>query len=649
MFFRVFFALALSASAAPPSFDFSHSAEAQGWQAAHDVGTFRPSDAGLVIPITGGDAYILSPAADYRCPGTTLFTATLKSSAEGWAQVFFFKDHADEEHSLHFHLREGWNDVALPLPPLGEGWRLRLDFPATSGECVLARAGIEEAGTLGVVSVRAKAKELTFQLRGATGPVEIVELLPHEDLNAQSSATALAVEHPSAALATAARFDGTRDRLSSSFVLRDALTHHPIGAPRHVELDGELARDQRPFPTPPSKKGLQFQDPDDALALGIRHGTVNISYGLIFDPANKPGNPTWTVDGQTYTFNRSYLDSLPVKKMSDAGVNVYLIFCAYEMHRPELDRDLLNPKHANPLPNHMAAFNTTDDQGTRRLRAAAEFLADWYGRGDNEHGRVVGFIVGNEVNAHWQWYNLGTPHPAEAVADYERALRIFHTAVRTVSAQARVYVSLEHHWTLRPSPRELGGKFFLEHLARLSRSGGDYDWQVAYHPYPENLFQPRFWKDRTAGADFSTGRITFKNIELLPAWLATPEMQFHGAPRTAILSEEGLHSDNTPDGDRAQAAAYCLAWEKIARLPGIEAFILHRHVDHRGEGGLNLGLWRRKEDSTATPGERRPIYECFKAAGTPAQAAAFQFALPIVGLKSWEDVNPIRVAAETAK
>ena len=78
-------------------------------------------------------------------------------------------------------------------------------------------------------------------------------------------------------------------------------------------------------------------------------------------------------------------------------------------------------------------------------------------------------------------------------------------------------------------------------------------------------------------------------------------------------------------GERLQAAGFCYAWEKVARLAGVDAFIYHRQVDHEYEGGLNLGLWRRKPGSVVT-------------AGTPEQAKAFEFALPIVGLKRWDDL-----------
>lgn len=100
------------------------------------------------------------------------------------------------------------------------------------------------------------------------------------------------------------------------------------------------------------------------------------------------------------------------------------------------------------------------------------------------------------------------------------------------------------------------------------------------------------------------------------------------------MSEQGFHTANTPDGEEIQAAAYCYAYKKIEKLDGIDAFILHRHVDSSAEGGLLLGL--RRNDAAQTP---KKIYECFRAAATTDWEKAFNFALPIVGLKSWDDVH----------
>jgi hypothetical protein len=71
-------------------------------------------------------------------------------------------------------------------------------------------------------------------------------------------------------------------------------------------------------------------------------------------------------------------------------------------------------------------------------------------------------------------------------------------------------------------------------------------------------------------------------------------------------------------------------------MEGIDAFILHRHVDHAHEGGLKLGLWTNKPGSVATPDRKRPMYEVFQAAGTDNQESAFKFALPVIGANSWD-------------
>jgi G3E family GTPase len=66
----------------------------------------------------------------------------------------------------------------------------------------------------------------------------------------------------------------------------------------------------------------------------------------------------------------------------------------------------------------------------------------------------------------------------------------------------------------------------------------------------------------------------------------------------------------------------------------------HAHHDHGHEGGLNLGLWRRKPDSIADPSTRKPIYDVFVAADTPRREEAFRFALPIIGITNWAEVLP---------
>jgi hypothetical protein len=331
-----------------------------------------------------------------------------------------------------------------------------------------------------------------------------------------------------------------------------------------------------------------------------------------------------------------------IKTLSDRGVVVNLIVLTYQSSDPEVNQILIHPQCATNAPNRLGNFNTVTDEGQRWLAATLEFCAERWSRPDQKHGRVAGYILGNEVNSHWWWANMGRVRMEAFADDYLRTVRLAHAAIRRESSWARVYISLEHHWNVRyaegDEEQAFPARAFLDYFARQARAGGDFDWQVAFHPYPENLFEPRFWNDRTATTNvLTTPRITFRNIELLPAYLRRPEMLFQGQPRRIILSEQGFHTPKEADGEIVQAAAYCYAYKKVERLEGIDAFILHRQVDHAGEGGLLLGL----RGLTPRGGKARPrkkIYECFRAADTPEWEPAFAFALPVVGLKSWDEI-----------
>jgi hypothetical protein len=361
------------------------------------------------------------------------------------------------------------------------------------------------------------------------------------------------------------------------------------------------------------------------------------------DLDGKSNSYTWAMDGQTFYFNRTYLDHLPVKQLSDGGVVISLIILAYESGNPARDRLVLHPRYERSAPNKLGAFNTATSDGLRHYKACLEFLADHFSRPDRAFGRVANYIIGNEVNSHWHWYNLGRVPADFVIEEYLRAARVAHTAVRKTSATARVCLSLEHHWSTafeRDLFRSLPGRQLIEQFNRCAKMGGDFEWNLAFHPYPENLFQPRTWQDKTATTDIDTPRITFKNLEVLCRYLRQPEMLYRGGPRRVILSEQGFHSDGTSEGESAQAAAYCYAYYKAAHLDGIESFILHRHVDHKQEGGLNLGLWRRHPGSISTPDSKKPIYEVFRAADTPDWERAFHFALPIIGITNWNQILP---------
>jgi hypothetical protein len=183
------------------------------------------------------------------------------------------------------------------------------------------------------------------------------------------------------------------------------------------------------------------------------------------------------------------------------------------------------------------------------------------------------------------------------------------------------------------------GRDFMDTFAKQIREAGDLDWNVAAHPYPEDLSNPRAWADKTIKSDENTNKVTFKNLEVLSRHLHQPELLWQGKPRRIILSEQGFQTLLTPEGESLQAAAYAYAWEKCRRLPLIDAFIYHRHVDHAHEGGLRLGLWRNAPNSICEPHSKKQIWQLFQLAGTSAWEAEAAKLLPVTGLKSWAELK----------
>ncbi len=401
------------------------------------------------------------------------------------------------------------------------------------------------------------------------------------------------------------------------------------------------SRYNEPYPTAASKKGLQVELADDALALGVKHAGLNINLTALFAWSTNEVAVAYEHDRELFHFRRGYLEGMDnqIRTLSQHGVLVNLIVLCYASGQPEVDRVVLHRNYDPNAPNRLGAFNTITPEGKKWFSACLSFLAERWSRPDQKFGRVVGYIISNEVNSHWWWSNLGRATMPEFADDHLRTVRLAHTAIRQQSSWARIYLSLEHHWNIRYPAGDryqcFPAREFLEYFAHRAKAEGDFDWHLAFHPYPENLFKPDFWHDKTATTNATTPRITFKNLEVLAEFMNRREMQYEGKSRRIILSEQGFHTPDDAAGELLQAAAYCYAYKKVEALDGIDSFILHRHVDHDGEGGLLLGLRRNKPAG----GEARPkkrIYECFRFADKPQWDEAFSFALPIVGLKTWE-------------
>ncbi|OZB91308.1 DUF5722 domain-containing protein [Paenibacillus sp. XY044] len=484
------------------------------------------------------------------------------------------------------------------------------------------------------------------------GQLELFELATYEDAKEVLSAkTPLA----KAALSESFRYetavnDGQRSRLYSKFSVAfraEDGTYTLMDAPQYITNPEANARNTEPYPEAQSIKGLQVQMTGDAQELGISHAALNVSYNeLMYKADNHPDNTiSYDLEGETFYFRKDRIERMDnaIKSLSDNGIIVSLILIMYDIKDPDSPNEFLIHPDSEPG-GTVYALNTSNEMGVKYVKAATKFMAQRYSMPSEQYGRAVNYIVGNEVGQNKVWNNMGPKKVDAYVREYVQTFRLIDTIVKGEYANARTYVSLDHFWNEKLDDASLwkyDNKVIVDKMAELSRKEGDFAWNIAAHPYPEDLFNPRFWNDATATDSFDTQRITFKNLEVLVNYMKQPEFLHNGEMRRIILSEQGFHSlTNSEEHQKLQAAAYAYAYYKVKFLDGIDAFILHRHVDHGQEGGLNLGLWTHTPDSVVTPDQPKYIYDVFKYIDTARSLEVTDFAKPIIGISDWREVIP---------
>lgn len=374
------------------------------------------------------------------------------------------------------------------------------------------------------------------------------------------------------------------------------------------------------YPIADTKKGLQVSMVRDAVELGVKHAALNVNLGDFMMPEAKPDNTIeFIFNGKVYYINKKVVqeNDRRVKELSDNGIIITYILLNSKHWMTEVSEDFWNViKHPSYTDEGLISqFNVMTDEGIDYYRAFVAFLCDRYTREDECYGRAVGLIVGNEVNTGYVWCNAGQMSCEDYTYQYTTALRIAYQTSRAFYGKMRIYISLDHFWTGANENQDpmkyYGSKFVLENVNKYCLSEGQVPWNVAHHPYPENLRFPDFWNDQTAENNLDTYRITFKNLEVLAEFLYKEEFLYEGERRRIILSEQGFNSFFTPESEVVQAMAYGRAYKKIMQIPEIDSFILHAHQDNKEEFGLNLGLWRRKPDSGELDAPK-PIYYVFK-------------------------------------
>ncbi len=436
-------------------------------------------------------------------------------------------------------------------------------------------------------------------------------------------------------------YNTTASRLFSKFVVavkKDG-TYLPITKPHYITNPEAIAKYTPSFGDTKSKKGL-LVDPEKLRTtelddLGVRHAAYNIPLSRILGPTSNDYYPTvhYTYNGKSYAFNGQIIAEYDYifTSLTNRGIITTAIVLNDISSRPEL----IHPKARSGGHAPYYAFNATDESGTESIAAIASFLANRYsGTG---HGKVMNWVIGNEINARSEWNHIEHMDTASYVDEYARAFRIFYNALLSVNGNARVYISLDQQWGKSLySKNGYASKDILDEFNRNLKAEGNIDWGLAQHPYNYPLTSAKAWSSGGRAASYvleteNTPVITIKNLHVLTNYLQKPEMRTDdGEVRHLILSEMGYTSTQ---GQELQSASFVYAYKVIEANQYVDSMLFSRETDAPEEvsQGLALGI-------CTVGGGRKSIYEAFKYVDTPEAAKYTDFALRVIGVTSWDQV-----------
>ena len=433
-------------------------------------------------------------------------------------------------------------------------------------------------------------------------------------------------------------------RLYSAFVpaVKVGSRYEMIADRRYIENPEVVAENQSPNLNP-GKKGLRV-DPnilDDALSLNIKHAGVDIPTQRFFGQGI-----SYSYEGKTFQINKELIDQLDgeVKRLSDSGVAVTAILLnAWNNTVPEL-----NPIGVTELPKSQAiyyGFNVESEQGFRAVKAMASFLAKRY-NGQNGHGKISNWVVGNEINNQY-WNYEGDFDVSTYTKKFQRSFRVFYTAMKAVSANDNIMFSLDHYWNMFPEAAPVGkykGKDVMLAFHHFDTLEGNMDFGLALHPYPYPIYSPAFWDDDQTGKvndTIDSPIINFKNLHVITDFMQLKSMRNKkGEVRKIFLTEEGFSSiEKGVDKSEEQAAAVAYSYFIVDNNPYITAYLMSRQEDSEDEvkHGLAFGISSIVNHQLI----HKKAHSVFKyiddASATEGTA---DFARAIIGIDSWDQVIP---------
>lgn len=499
-----------------------------------------------------------------------------------------------------------------------------------------------DASALIVTEPNTQKSEVVFTLKFAEIPssddtnIYLFARESHEDMDLLSG-TPVATEKKGHTMEFHLPYDDNALNLQYIPALLVDGIYEPVSHGKHITNPEVLATNTTPYPSIPTKKGLLI-DPDmfgteKTTGLNLSRAIYNIPLSLILGESSIPDIPTieYEYKGKVYKFNSAYVNMYDTIFTLTTNAGLYMtaiVLNDWNDSYPELIHPLSRKRTDSSL---YYAFNTTDIDGITAQEAVFNFLAERYTSG--EHGMVYDWVLANEINQNRVWNYMDTSDIDYYAESFEDSLRIFYNAVKSHYSSAKIYFSLDHDWNDNDGDDTnfFNGRDLLYKINEYASQGGNYDWGISIHPYPDPLTKVNYWK---AEYDMSENApvLTIMNLTALTDILDKEEFrQRDGSVRSAAITELGFSSFY---GENLQAAAFAYCYLIVDNNPYIESFQMNRQTDSILEmkSKLALGIY----NADGTPKLLRDIYANIDSAGENDKPD-LTFMLNILGADSIEE------------
>ncbi len=457
-------------------------------------------------------------------------------------------------------------------------------------------------------------KVYLFEIPSAyTSDVDLEELVPVAEAKPKSHMTF-----------ELSLYDGVRSRLYSSFLL---VAHNPtdgtyqaLTSPLSVTDFSKItdkADKSADVAEHTSIKGLISDHPADAMRLGISHTVVDVRMDELILNGWQEGAVTYVYNGVTAYLDGAKLDKLDktVRDYAAGGVKVYLRFLLGGASKETTPACLYMPMDGALENPDFYAVNMNSPETAEIMEGFFDFMADRYAAPEDGSMPVTSFVVGYRVNDAATYNCAGDLPLATYVTNYEKLVRVAHTAIKSHNADGHVYVSLDSH---RSSTDMEGGwdvPSFLSAFNDECALRGNYDWYVACDLYADT---PDIWVENT---ERDANRYTVHSLRTLTDLLVSDKYRTgSGEERKLLISGFAIpavvQGGNPSEGnDAKQSASYAYAYMTCVQNGYVEALVYSAYADtdQNGDREAQYGLWTLNErGESVVISEKRPLYDLFK-------------------------------------